>query len=252
MRRLIIPIAVVATALALVLLVRPSAAPLTSAHPVTCADFDNQADAQEHYREDPEGHANLDRDGNGLACETRPCPCDETSIPPPETPEEGTATPTATPTARAEAEATRAAARATRATLTINGREVLAERVPLVRGCNHVALTWPTGTPIADVVANIRPAEALTAIWRLRLNVAQGFSPASPAVSDLQTVNMFDAVFICVNADATLNRPVVPPAPPPPGSGPRTTVIVPLEATIPAARQRTASPTPQPTATPAP
>ena len=247
MRRLAI-VAVALVALLVVALVTPApGVPPTAAHPVACADFANQADAQEHYREEPAGHRNLDADRDGLACESRPCPCDETPADVTELepePEEETPTPTATPT--------RAAGRAARVTLTIAGREVRAEQIPLVPGCNNVALTWPTGTPIADVVANIRPAEALTAIWRLRLNVAQGFSPAAPGVSDLQTVNVFDAVFICVNADATLTRPVIPSAPPPPGSGPQTTTIVQLEPTVPAARRSTIAATPEPTATPTP
>ena len=249
MRRLVTIAVVLVTLLAVAALAPVLGVPPTAAHPVECADFDNQAEAQEHYRDDPANHRNLDRDGDGLACENRPCPCDETpvEVPEPEAEpeeEEEAETPTPTPT--------RAAGRAARVTLTIAGREVRAEAVPLVRGCNNVALTWPTGTPIADVVANIRPAEALTAIWRLRLNVAQGFSPAAPGVSDLQTVNVFDAVFICVNADATLTRPVIPPAPPPAGSGPQTTTIVQHEPTVPAARQAVASPTPQPAVTPSP
>src|SRR5918993_2639394 len=36
---------------------------------VTCADFETAEDAQAAFDEDPEGLANLDADGNGIACE---------------------------------------------------------------------------------------------------------------------------------------------------------------------------------------
>lgn len=48
---------------------------------VTCADFATAEDAQDAFDADPEGLANLDADGNGIACEellaTEPDPADE-------------------------------------------------------------------------------------------------------------------------------------------------------------------------------
>jgi hypothetical protein len=43
-----------------------------------CSDFDNQADAQRYFlnKGDPNSDPDdLDSDGDGLACETLPCPC---------------------------------------------------------------------------------------------------------------------------------------------------------------------------------
>jgi hypothetical protein len=43
-----------------------------SAHPVNCSAFRYQEDAQADFNSNPAGHRNLDRDRDGLACETLP------------------------------------------------------------------------------------------------------------------------------------------------------------------------------------
>ena len=54
------------------------AAPVAHAADRNCTDFDNQADAQRYFlnnggpNSDPD---ELDSDGDGVACETLPCPC---------------------------------------------------------------------------------------------------------------------------------------------------------------------------------
>ncbi len=87
------------------------------------------------------------------------------------------------------------------------------ESIELFRGCNNVSLTWPTGTATSAVAAAISPASNLVAIWRLN-NVSQtfsGFSAQFPANSDLTTVNVIDAVFVCMTGPGTMARPVLPP-----------------------------------------
>ena len=87
------------------------------------------------------------------------------------------------------------------------------ESVELFTGCNNVSLTWPTGTDTSVVAEAISPSSALQAIWRFN-NVEQtfvGFSPQFPQVSDLKTVNLIDAVFVCMSAPGTMMRPVLPP-----------------------------------------
>lgn len=85
------------------------------------------------------------------------------------------------------------------------------ETVPLFRGCNNVALTWPNGTPTTDVAAAVAPAEALVAIWRFNnaTQTFQGFSRQFPGASDLTTVNRTDAVFVCMREPGMLRRPVI-------------------------------------------
>jgi len=86
------------------------------------------------------------------------------------------------------------------------------ESVALVEGCNPVASTWPDATPIADAAGAVAPAEALDAIWNFdpASGTWQGFSPTAPAdVSDLESIDFLDAIFICVNAAATWDRPVI-------------------------------------------
>ena len=72
----------------------------------------------------------------------------------------------------------------------------------LYEGCNNVALTFPAGTPAQSVVSAVEPPSAVQAIWRhdAAQNRFEGFSPAAPQASDLQTVNFLDAVWICVTA----------------------------------------------------
>jgi hypothetical protein len=86
------------------------------------------------------------------------------------------------------------------------------ESVALVEGCNPVASTYPDATPVEDAAGAVAPAEALDAIWNFdpETGTWQGFSPDAPAaVSDLESIDFLDAVFICVNAAATWDRPVI-------------------------------------------
>lgn len=85
------------------------------------------------------------------------------------------------------------------------------ESVDLVTGCNPVASTWPDATPVETVGEAVSPAEALDAIWALEPASAvwQGYSPAAPEASDLASVDELEALFICVNAAAAIERPVI-------------------------------------------
>jgi hypothetical protein len=86
------------------------------------------------------------------------------------------------------------------------------ESVALVEGCNPLAATWADGTAIATVAGAVAPAEALDAIWKFDpvTGTWMGYSPTAPAaVSDLASVDRLDAIFVCVNAAATISRPVI-------------------------------------------
>jgi hypothetical protein len=86
------------------------------------------------------------------------------------------------------------------------------EAVDLVAGCNNEASTWPDGTPAATVAAGVDPADALSALWVYDAvsGTWLGYAPDVPAnVNDLTTVDRLQPVFFCVDADATLNRPVL-------------------------------------------
>src|SRR5207237_1022297 len=50
-----------------------SAEPVATASDYDCADFANQAEAEEYLL--PGDPYNLDADGDGIACEDLPCPC---------------------------------------------------------------------------------------------------------------------------------------------------------------------------------
>jgi PKD repeat protein len=87
-----------------------------------------------------------------------------------------------------------------------------ADQVPLTPGCTNLTLTWPDGTPVSTVAAAVSPSGTLQAIWRYSAAMGRflGYTPTAPSfANDLQTVNRLDAVFICVNAPATLNRPAI-------------------------------------------
>jgi hypothetical protein len=97
------------------------------------------------------------------------------------------------------------------ASLTLSSTPVT-EAVGLVAACNPAVSTWADGTAIETVAGAVTPAEALDAIWALNPDGTAwlGFSPAAPeGVNDLVSVNQLDAFFVCVNAKATLARPVV-------------------------------------------
>jgi hypothetical protein len=86
------------------------------------------------------------------------------------------------------------------------------ESVALVEGCNPVASTYADATPIATAAGAVAPAEALDAIWKFdpATGTWLGYSPSAPAaVSDLDSIDFLDAVFICVNAASTWSRPVI-------------------------------------------
>ena len=85
------------------------------------------------------------------------------------------------------------------------------ESVPLVMGCNPVALTYDDGTAIATVAATVQPEGSLTSIWKLLPAEGRwlGYAAAAPQASDLQTVERLDAVFVCVNVAATISRPEI-------------------------------------------
>ena len=83
----------------------------------------------------------------------------------------------------------------------------------LSSGCNMVTLTFPTGSPTSTLADFVSPSTALQAVWRLD-NVTrtfQAFMPQAPQASDLTSLNLLDAVFICVDAAATVSLPVVSP-----------------------------------------
>lgn len=97
------------------------------------------------------------------------------------------------------------------ASLTLSSTPVT-EAVGLVSACNPVVSTWADGTAMATVAGVVAPPEALDGIRALNPDGTAwlGFSPTAPeGVNDLVSVNQLDAFFVCVNAKATLTRPVV-------------------------------------------
>lgn len=84
--------------------------------------------------------------------------------------------------------------------------------VSLVVGCNPVAITYDDGTTITTVGQGVDPAGALVSIWKYlpAENRWIGYSAGAPAaVSDLQTVERLDALFVCVSAAATISMPEI-------------------------------------------
>jgi hypothetical protein len=83
--------------------------------------------------------------------------------------------------------------------------------VNLGPGCNMVTLTFASGTQATAVAAAVSPPEALDTIWRHdnATRSFQAFMPQAPQASDLTSVNLLDAVFICVDAVATIAMPAV-------------------------------------------
>ncbi|MGE0545309.1 MAG: PKD domain-containing protein [Dehalococcoidia bacterium] len=85
------------------------------------------------------------------------------------------------------------------------------EPVRLVTGCNNVALTWQVGTPLMTVVNAVAPPGVTESIFTL--DAAQGrfrgYSPNAPSFANDFTMveTSLQAVYICVTASATLNRP---------------------------------------------
>jgi len=93
--------------------------------------------------------------------------------------------------------------------------------VGLAVGCNNVALTYPDGTPVGMVVSSIEPLGAMYAIWRFNPSpplpatrpTYEGFAPAAPQASDLESVGFLEAVFLCVSVSSTVTMPAVQPWP---------------------------------------
>jgi Thioredoxin len=75
------------------------------------------------------------------------------------------------------------------------------DTVQLYPGCNNIALSFPDGTTSQTVVQAVTPAGVVQAMWRhdAAQNRFEGFSPAAPQASDLLTVNLWDAVWLCVS-----------------------------------------------------
>ncbi len=95
--------------------------------------------------------------------------------------------------------------------------------VPLTKGCNNVVLTYPNGSPIAELYHNAIPATApggdvstrtpiVDAMWRYdnRTQRFLGWSPLPNAPNDLTTVNRLDAVFVCIREAGRLVQPSIP------------------------------------------
>jgi hypothetical protein len=89
------------------------------------------------------------------------------------------------------------------------------DTVQLYRGCNNIALTFPDGTASEVVVQAVTPAGVVEAMWRHRADRGgfEGFSPAAPLASDLQTVDFLDPVWLCVAEPSAVSPPPVTPSP---------------------------------------
>jgi len=100
--------------------------------------------------------------------------------------------------------------------LTTTSRSQDAERtLDLSSGCNMATLTFATGTDAATVAAAISPPDALDTIWRLDnvIGTFQAFAPQAPQASDLLSVNLLDAFYLCLDTAATITMPTVSPDP---------------------------------------
>jgi hypothetical protein len=85
------------------------------------------------------------------------------------------------------------------------------EAVALPTGCSNQALTWPVGTPLTTVAAAVTPPGNLLSIFKLDpiQQRFRGYSPTAPAFANDYTMveTRLEAVFFCVSAPSTLNRP---------------------------------------------
>ncbi len=89
-------------------------------------------------------------------------------------------------------------------------RVASARTVNMVVGCNPVALTYNNGTATTTVADGVAPTGSLDTIWKYLPAESRwlGYQAGAPVeVSDLQTVQRLDAVFVCVNAVATITMP---------------------------------------------
>jgi hypothetical protein len=98
------------------------------------------------------------------------------------------------------------------ATLTATSRAQDGQRtVNLTSGCNMVTLTFATGTDASALTTAVSPPEALDTVWRLdnATRTFQAFMPQAPQASDLTSLNLLDAAFICMNTAAIIAMPTV-------------------------------------------
>lgn len=176
-----------------------------------CSSFSSQAAAQAAYRANPSGLSNLDADGDGIACEGNPRPCDFVRV---------------MPLGGFREEASVAASSACAGTaITVPApqpsvpapapappRAPSLEEVPLRQGCNNVVLTWPGGTALTVVAAAISPGASLLSIFRSDLAQGRflGFNPSAPNFANdyTTTASSLEPVFICMSTAGTLMRPV--------------------------------------------
>jgi len=87
--------------------------------------------------------------------------------------------------------------------------------VNLSPGCNMVTLTFPDGTKTSTLAAAISPPSALQTVWRLDNTTGsfQAYTPQAPQASDLTSLNLLDAVFICLDTTASISMPPLSPDP---------------------------------------
>jgi hypothetical protein len=85
--------------------------------------------------------------------------------------------------------------------------------VNLSPGCNMVTLTFTSGTQASALTSAVSPASALQTVWRLdnASHSFQAFMPQTPQASDLTSLNILDAAFICVDTPATITMPALSP-----------------------------------------
>jgi ABC-type branched-subunit amino acid transport system substrate-binding protein len=98
------------------------------------------------------------------------------------------------------------------AAVTTTSRAQDTERtVSLSPGCNMTTLTFGDGTDAATLTTAVSPSTALQTVWRLdnATGTWQAFMPQAPQASDLTSLNLLDAAFICVNDMASISMPPV-------------------------------------------
>jgi hypothetical protein len=92
----------------------------------------------------------------------------------------------------------------------LGARSASARTRDLVVGCNPETMTFADGTAITTVAAGVEPAGSLDSMWKYLPAEGRwlGYMAGVPAeVSDLQTVDRLDVLFVCVNVVATITMP---------------------------------------------